>query len=135
MIFPPNIPIYGDTTYRGPCAKENAEQVTAINAIRKKWPNTAGALVIHPENEGKRSWAQAAWAKAGGLNPGASDIIIPGNPAFVCEIKRRHHTKSKWEDGQQEYLKAAQDAGCFVCIALGWEAVVEAVDDWLGAST
>ena len=65
------------------------------------------------------------------MTKGASDIIIPGSPAFVCELKRRDHTKSRWEDGQQEYLTAAQDAGAFVCIALGADAAMEAFNDWL----
>ena len=62
---------------------------------------------------------------------GAADVIIPASPAFVCEIKRRDHTKSQWQDGQQEYLNAAQKAGAFVCVALGADAAWEAFDDWL----
>ena len=62
---------------------------------------------------------------------GASDIIIPGGPAFVCELKRRDHTQSKWQDGQQEYLDAAQRAGAFVCIALGYKAAEEAFGRYL----
>lgn len=131
MKFPPRIPAYGDTTYRGPCPPENAEQVTAISEIRRRWPVTHGKLVLHPENEGKRTWGQSAWSKAGGMTPGASDIIIPGSPACVIELKRRDHTKSRWQDGQIEYLEAAQAAGCFVAVALGWEAAVEAVNAWI----
>ncbi len=130
MRFPPHIPIYGDTTYRGPCPPENSEQVTAIAEIRRRYPDTWGRIVIHPSNEGKRTWGQAAWAKAGGMTKGASDIIIPSSQAFVAEIKRRDHTKSKWQTGQIEYLEAAQAAGCFVCVCLGWEAVLEAIDEW-----
>lgn len=67
------------------------------------------------------------------MTPGAADIIIPCG--FVCELKRRDHTKSKWQPGQLEYLEAAQDAGCFVAVALGWEAALEAVDAWIAEST
>ena len=69
--------------------------------------------------------------KAEGMVKGASDIIIPGGPAFVCELKRRDHTKSVWQDGQQEYLYAAQRAGAFVCIALGHKAAREAFGRYL----
>jgi hypothetical protein len=135
MKFPPGIPVFGDTSYRGPCPPENSEQVTAIAEIRRRWPATWGKLVLHPANEGARSWGQAAWAKAGGLTPGASDIIIPAACSFVCEIKRRDHTKSKWQPGQVEYLEAAQAAGCFVCVALGWEAVLDAVNTWIKSTS
>lgn len=62
---------------------------------------------------------------------GASDVVIPGAPAFVCELKRRDHTKCTWQGGQQEYLRASQDAGAFACVALGWEAAWQAFGDWL----
>jgi hypothetical protein len=65
------------------------------------------------------------------MTEGASDIIIPGCPAFVCELKRRDHTKSKWQDGQLEYLETAQKAGAFVCVALGADAAMEAFEEWL----
>lgn len=61
---------------------------------------------------------------------GASDIIIPASLSFVCELKRRDHTQSSWQPGQREYLTAAQDAGAFVCVALGWDAAWEAFNEW-----
>jgi len=61
---------------------------------------------------------------------GASDVIIPSRVTFVCEMKRADHTKSKWQPGQIDYLNAAQDAGAWVCVALGWEAAMEAVREW-----
>ena len=65
------------------------------------------------------------------MTPGASDIIIPASVSFVCELKRKDHTQSKWQDGQIEYLEAANHAGAFVCVALGWEAAWQAFNDWL----
>ncbi len=62
---------------------------------------------------------------------GASDIVIPGTPAFVCELKRMDHTQSKWEEGQIKYLAACDAAGCFVCVALGAAAAWGAFQDWL----
>jgi hypothetical protein len=76
---------------------------------------------------------QIAREKAEGMVKGASDVIICGSPTFVCEIKRRDHTKSTWQDGQQEFLNAAQKTGSFVCIALGADAAWEAFADYLGS--
>jgi len=134
MKFPQWLKIYGDTSFRGDCPQESAEQITFFGQLRGQHPDTLGRLALHPKNEEKRKgrqFQQLARDKAMGLAPGASDIIIPGCPAFVCEMKRQDHTKSKWQDGQLEYLEAAHNAGAFVCVALGWEAAMEAAADWL----
>lgn len=127
MKFPPNIPVYGDQKFRSKCPSETVEQVTFFARVRK---HPLGMLAIHPRNEGKRTYAQANRHKSEGMTEGASDIIIPGGPAFVCELKRRDHTKSRWQDGQQKYLIAAKEAGAFVCIALGADAAMEAFYEW-----
>lgn len=132
MKFLNEIKVYGDQSYRGPCPSENVEQVTFFNRIRKL---DVGLIAIHPKNEGKRTRYQMDADKAKGLTPGASDIIIPGNPAFVCELKRRDHTKSKWQPGQQQYLITARDHGAFVCVALGADAAMEALKEWLAILT
>lgn len=133
MKLPSDIPVYGDPAFRGDCPKEAVEQITFFGELRRRHPDTLGILAIHPKNEEKRSGAkfgQLARDKAMGLSPGASDIIIPGSPSFVCELKRADHTKCKWQDGQLEYLRAAQEEGAFACVALGWEAAIQAVEDW-----
>lgn len=127
MKCPDWLPVYGDLDFRGDCPPESAEQITLFNAIRKtKW----GVIALHPRNEGKRTHAQTQRYKAEGMTKGASDIVIPGYPAFVCELKRKNRTKSRWQDGQLDYLKAAQEAGAFVCVAFGWEAALEALKEW-----
>ena len=134
MKFPQWLKVYGDTSYRGDCPQESAEQITFFGQLRARYPDTLGVLALHPKNEEKRKgrqFQQLARDKAMGLAPGASDIKIPGGPAFVCEMKRQDHTKSKWQDDQLEYLEAAHNAGAFACVALGWEAAMEAVEDWL----
>ena len=68
--------------------------------------------------------------KSEGMTPGAADIVIPGSPAFVCELKRKDHTKSQWQDGQIEYLEASKKAGAFVCVALGCDAAWLAFQEW-----
>jgi hypothetical protein len=96
-----------------------------------QYPKSYGMIALHPRNEGKRHYAQVTKQKAEGMATGAADIIIPACVSFVCELKRMDHTKSGWEDGQVEYLEAAQKAGAFVCVALGWVAAKEAFDDWI----
>lgn len=130
MIIPPWLPSYGSPDWRGNCPSETVEQVTFFGALARTAPRLA-AVAIHPRLEGKRTHWQAAQQRAeGALNKGAPDIIIPGAPTFVCELKRRDRTQSTWQTGQLEYLQACQEAGCFVCVALGYEAALAAVGEW-----
>ena len=129
MKFPHDIPVFGDMSYRGECPSESMEQVTFFNRLRKEHPDSWGLIAFHPRNEGKRSWTKAAFERAEGMTKGAPDIIIPTGRAFVCEMKRLDHTKSKWQPMQLEYLKTAHDAGAFVCVALGYDAAYSAFLD------
>lgn len=127
-------PVFGDQTFRGQCPAESAEQITFFNHVRREYPETWGALALHPRNEQQLRGGQFSGMirqKAEGMTPGASDVIIPGCVTFVCEIKRQDHTKSKWQAGQVEYLTAAHNAGAFACVALGWIGAREAFDQWL----
>ena len=133
MKIPEWLPVYGDTGYRGKCPTESAEQITFFNRIRRDQPHTLGRIAIHPRNEQQLRGVQfraLSRQKAEGMTPGASDIVIPGCPSFVCELKRRDHTKSRWQDGQPEYLEAAKACGAYVCVALGADAAMEALIDW-----
>lgn len=129
MRFPEWLTVYGDKNFREKCPHEEVEQVTFFNWLRKEHP-AFGAIALHPRNEGQRSHAQTMKHKAEGMTPGASDIIIPGCPAFVCEMKRQDHTKSHWQPGQIEYLEISKDNAAFVCVALGFEAAREAFLEW-----
>lgn len=131
MKFNEEIPVYGDTSFRGNCPLESNEQKAFVKYVRKLYPKTYGALIVHNRNEGKRSFQQAARFKADGMTKGASDILIPATPAFVCEMKRADHTKSTWKGGQQEYLLAAKNCGSFACLALGFDGAVAAFEQWL----
>lgn len=136
MIIPDNILVYGDTSYRDKdCPRESTEQITFVSRITSKYPSTYGRIIIHPQNEGKLIKGQfAAVTKdraMASINKGASDIIIPGSPSFICEIKRRDHTLSVLQEEQIEYLLACQNVGCFVCVALGCDAAMEAFNKWI----
>jgi len=130
MKLPHNIKVYGDTTWRGVCPTESVEQKMFFKHLRSQYPKTYGLIAIHPRNEGNRMHAQTTSHRAQGMTTGAADIIIPGNPSFVCEMKRRDHKKSVLQDTQIEYLTACQDAGAFVCVALGYENAWAAFNDW-----
>lgn len=131
MKFNDEIHVFGDTSFRGDCPLESNDQKAFVKYVRKLYPKTYGALIVHNRNEGKRSFQQAARFKADGMTKGASDILIPATPAFVCEMKRADHTKSTWKDGQQEYLLAAKKCGSFACLALGFSGAVAAFQEWL----
>lgn len=133
MRFPDWLPVYGDTSFRGKCPKEDLEQVSFFNRLRGEYPDTWGVIALHPRNEGLKEKGQFSTVlkhKAEGMTKGAADVIIPASPSFVCEIKRRDHTLSHWQEGQQEYLQAAQAAGAFACVALGAVGAWEAFGVW-----
>lgn len=131
----PGIPLYGDSKYRNKkCPQEEIEQVTFVNSIRAQYPDSYGLILVHPENEGKLingQFTRITRSRAMGMTKGAADIIVPGMPSFVCEIKRQDRTLSDLSQEQYDYLKAACSAGSFVCIALGHEAAENAFRDWL----
>ena len=133
MKFDKELKVFGDTSFRGKCPTETAEQITFFGQLRKKFPQL-GSVALHIRNEGKKNINQVRQEKAEGMVSGASDIIIPGKSCFVCELKRKDHTQSKWQPNQREYRQAASDNGSYVCVALGWEAAMEAVKDWINAT-
>ena len=130
MKLPQDIPIWGNVKYRGACPKETLEQVTFFARLRREFPSSYGLLALHPRNEGKRTHLQAAKEKSEGMTTGATDIVIPARISFVCELKRRDHTASSIADEQLAYLRAAQAAGAYACIALGVDAAWEAFQRW-----
>jgi hypothetical protein len=137
MKFPESLPVFGDQNFRGECPLEEAEQATFFSQLRKLHPETYGRIALHPKNEGKRrcaQFAQLARDKALGMAKSAPDVVLPGAPTLLIEIKRRDHTQSKWQDGQVEYLETAQSLGCFVAVALGWQGAIAAFEAWLSAS-
>src|SRR5690606_24946388 len=103
-----------------------------------EYPDTWGKIALHPRNEGlliKGQFQSVVRHQLEGMAKGAADIVIPGGRGgFVCELKRRDHTKSAWQDGQTAYLKASKDAGAFLCVALGAAAAWMAFQEWLGDS-
>lgn len=122
--------VYG-TIAAGECPSEQAEMATFFNLLRRQRPEYY-KIAVHVRNEGKRTQGQVARARyEGGFVKGAADIIIPGAPTFVCEMKSRSKS-ARLSKEQIEYLAAAQEAGAFACVALGHQAAWEAVQTWIG---
>ena len=134
MKIPQDIKVFGNMDFRGDCAKEDLELITFFNQLRIKYPKLA-QVAIHPDNEGlvlgTGHHHHIKQKAKGAIRNGAADIIICGCPTFVCEMKRQDHTKSKWQDGQLDFLQTSQELGAFVCVALGYEAALQALNDWL----
>jgi len=119
---------YGEPQ-KGKHPSESAEMTTFFNVLRREYPNY-GAIAIHVRNEGKRSHAQTQKQKLEGMVKGASDINIPGNPSFICEMKSLSKTAKISED-QIKYLEACNAVGAFACVAYGYKAAMEAFKEWL----
>lgn len=130
MKLPQDIKIWGNVEFRGDCPAEALEQVTFFARLRRQYPDSYGLLALHPRNEGRRTHLQVAKEKSEGMTTGATDIIIPGRQTFVCELKRRDHTKSTIRGEQLAFMRAAQAAGAYACIALGVDAAWDAFEDW-----
>jgi len=134
MKIPQDIKVFGNMDFRGDCAKEDLELITFFNQLRIKYPKLA-QVAIHPDNEGlvlgTGHHHHIKQKAKGAIRNGAADIIIVGSPSFVCEMKRKDHTKSRWQDGQLDFLQTSQELGAFVCVALGYEAALQALNDWL----
>jgi hypothetical protein len=135
--IPPGVRLFGDPDWRGRCPREADEQVTFFNRLRREYAETYGLLAVHPRNEQLLRGGQhraLARHRAEGMTPGACDVICPGAPTFLCEIKRQDRTKSSWQPGQIPYLSAAAGLGCFACVALGHAAAWQAFSDWVDAN-
>lgn len=127
-------PVYGDTSFRGKCPTESFEQVSFFNWIRTNYPDTYGKLAVHIRNEdGRASGRQVKRMKLEGMTKGASDIIVPGNPTLLIEMKRKDPTQSRLSEEQEDYLAVAIHSGCFACVALGAEGARLAFMDWIAS--
>jgi hypothetical protein len=127
--IPPQIPVFGDIAFRGPCPLETPEQISFLCLLRDEFPELA-EIAVHIRNEGKRTKRQGKQHKLEGMNTGASDIMIPCCPPMLIEIKRRDHTQSSSSPKQLKYLVDSQEQGAFACYALGAIGAIEAVKQW-----
>lgn len=109
---------------------ESMEQTSFFNQLSKAHPIVA-SVAVHIPNEGLRTMPQISAMKSrGGYIKGASDIFIPGNPSLLIELKSRSK-KSKISKDQDSYLNNAKLLGSMVCVCYGWQAAMEAVEEWM----
>ena len=130
LLIKHQIPIIGDMSFRGDCPSETAEQISYFSELRSEHPDVAD-IACHIRNEGRRSTVEGYRHRMEGMNTGASDIFIPGNPSLLIELKKQDHTKSQISGAQIRYLSTAQQFGSMVCVALGSKAAMEATREWL----
>ena len=126
--IPESIRIYG-APIKGCKVPESAHMITFFNTLRREYPEYAKCC-LHIRNEGKRTMQQIEKEKAEGFVTGAADIILVGNPSFVCEMKSQSPS-AKISQEQIEFLLAAQRLGSFSCVALGHLGAIEAFNEWL----
>ena len=130
MKIDPSIKVYGDKTLRMKRPpSEDAEQKTIFNHLRTNKPELA-MLATHVLNEGSKTQAQAAKDALMGLTKGFCDIVIVGDPVFLCELKKRDFTKSKISKEQERFLIESSKTGAFACVALGFDGFILALEDW-----
>lgn len=108
---------------------ESIEQITFFNQLRKHYPELS-KIAIHIKNEGKKSIGEAMKDKAEGLVSGAPDIMIPGSPTLMIEVKKQSKS-ARVSQNQKEYMNnaVANGAMCFVCY--GWEMAWVALEKWI----
>ena len=123
---------YG-TKQAGKQPSEALEMTTFFGELRRRHPEIH-ALALHVRNEGKRDHKDTNIMKMqGGFIKGAPDIVIMGKPTFLCEMKSKS-TKAVVGKDQLKFLENADKRGCFSCVAYGWEAAMQAVEDWMNHS-
>lgn len=122
---------YGTPT-KEKCPSEAVEMSSFFNRLRREKPEL-GRIALHIRNEGLRTHQQVQKMRLdGGFVAGAADVVIPGAPAFVMEMKSRAKT-AKVSKEQVAYLEACAAQGAFTCVALGAVAAWNALEEWLAA--
>lgn len=120
--------IYGKQE-AGKHPSEAAEMATFFNQLRKHYPQYA-AIALHIRNENDGDYSKTDKSKLqGGFIKGASDIVICGNPTFVCEMKAINKG-SRLSKEQIDFLNSSADNGAFACVTYGWQATMQAFEDW-----
>ena len=132
LKIPPEIPVFGEVV-KGCKVSETMHMVTFFNTLRREYPQYGG-ICIHVRNEGKRTQHQIDKERASGLVTGCCDIILPGNPTLCIELKSQSPS-AKISPEQIAYLLAAQAAGAYSCIALGYTGAMLAFNAWRQIST
>jgi hypothetical protein len=86
-------------------------------------------VVIHPENEGRRTKFEQYKFKALGCKPGVSDLIIVRKPKDVLwlELKAGKNTPTP---AQAEFLESMNEAGFSATWCNNFDAAKNIIDAW-----
>ena len=118
---------------KGVHPSEAAEMTTFFNQLRKHYPEYY-AIALHVRNENDGDYKKTNKSKLeGGFVKGASDIVIIGNPTFVCEMKAINKG-SRLSKEQIDFLNSSAENGAFACVAYGWQATMQAFEEWRKAA-
>lgn len=121
---------YYGTQETGKHPSEAAEMTTFFGQLKKLHPEIH-PIALHIRNEHGGNGGQIGTAKMqGGFIKGAPDIAIMGSPTFLCEMKSRSK-KSKVKPEQMKFLENADKQGAFCCVAYGYLAALQAVEEWV----
>lgn len=111
---------------------EDNEAVNFYSHAINRWPWLKGRL-FHVANESKSQPQYRSKLSQMGLASGVADYIVVNNPPVAIELKRSRKRDSSYSNGQISWLLDAEDSGWQVCIAYGWQAAMQALDDGLSS--
>lgn len=111
-----------DSGYRGPCRKEDLEQIESADWLRYHMP---WVNAFHVPNETRSNVQHGEKRRRMGVKGGVSDWIIltPGihHPYATPEMKRMDRSKSKLSSDQRDFLNQVNGDGGFPFVCYGAE--------------
>lgn len=112
---------------------EHVEQINLVAHCRQIYPEQF-KLMLHVPNESDVPVQYRAKLNKCGILKGASDwlILVPANlrSYMVLELKRSRKRDSSISKDQVKFLLDAQSVGAFSCVAYGYKAALQAIDDY-----
>ena len=130
-ITPENYHVF-DSGFRGPCNYEDDDAASFFMWVSYHYPEMN---IFHVTNEFKCTKLQGEILNRKGRKKGVSDYLIltpfRGYGFAVIEAKRRDRTKSKWQEGQREFLNKCASDGGFAAVCYGLDEMKRAFNFYL----
>ena len=132
-VMPENYHVF-DSGYRGNCNYEDDDAASFYLWVALHHPKVN---IFHVANESgfSSSAGHIEKRRRKGVRQGVSDYIIltpsRGYGFAVIESKRRDRTKSKWQEGQREFLNQCSSDGGFAAVCYGLEEMKKAFNFYL----
>jgi hypothetical protein len=127
---------YWDETLNASKTKSPLEHIEQINLVahcRRRWPKEFN-LMLHVPNESDVPAQYRVKLKKCGILKGASDwlILYPSNgkPYMALELKRSRKRDSSISQDQVDFLVNAEYVGAFACVAYGYKAALQAIEEY-----